>query len=77
MDDNGPGVPDNQRKKIFDPFFTTKKEGQGTGLGLSVVKGIINAHGGRIECVASASGGARFDILLPMESQSDHNNLQG
>jgi nitrogen fixation/metabolism regulation signal transduction histidine kinase len=63
VDDDGPGVPEEQRAQIFDPYFTTKAEG--TGLGLAIVKKIIVEHGGTIEALASPLGGARMRIRLP------------
>ena len=63
VDDDGPGVPPELRGSIFDPYFTTKEEG--TGLGLAIVKKIVVEHGGTIEALASALGGARFRIRLP------------
>ncbi|MEZ5914382.1 MAG: response regulator [Parvularculaceae bacterium] len=63
--DSGPGVPDEIREKIFDPFFTTKEEGQGTGLGLSTVHGIIGQMGGAITIDNAPDGGAVFRVYLP------------
>jgi two-component system, NtrC family, sensor kinase len=65
--DTGPGVKD--ASKIFDPFYTTKPVGQGTGLGLSAVYGIIREHGGLITC-ENVESGAVFKILLPLSADS-------
>ncbi|MCA1907470.1 MAG: response regulator, partial [Magnetospirillum sp.] len=65
--DNGPGIPAAVRERIFEPFFTTKEAGRGTGLGLSVSFGIINAMNGRLE-LESSKLGACFVITLPVES---------
>ncbi|MGE5548626.1 MAG: ATP-binding protein [Solirubrobacterales bacterium] len=65
VSDNGPGIPMAVRKRIFEPFFTTKEAGRGTGLGLSVSFGIINAMGGRLE-VVDQEVGACFAITLPV-----------
>ena len=65
VEDNGPGIPPAQLSRIWDPFWTTKPEGVGTGLGLSVVHGIIASHGGTIEVTSDASRGTRFVVSLP------------
>ena len=65
--DTGPGVPAAHAGRIFDPFFTTKPVGQGTGLGLSVCKGMIEAHGGRLELLNPGGPGATFRISLPAQ----------
>jgi signal transduction histidine kinase len=67
VSDEGPGIPEADRERVFEPFFTTKAEGQGTGLGLSVCKSIIERHGGRIDLDRAPSGGARFRCHLPLE----------
>jgi signal transduction histidine kinase len=61
--DPGPGVPGELREKIFQPFFTTKAEG--TGLGLAVVKRIVEAHRGRVQVTSTPGGGATFTVRLP------------
>jgi len=67
--DSGPGIPDAIARKIFDAHFTTKAVGKGTGLGLHIVKRIVEHHHGSIAC-DSNGGGARFVVLLPIV-QSD------
>ena len=64
--DDGYGIPKNIQDKIFDPFFTTKKSGEGTGMGLSVVHGIIKRHKGFMEVMSSAGNGTAFYIYLPL-----------
>jgi signal transduction histidine kinase len=67
--DNGAGIPAEIQSRIFDPFFTTKKVGEGTGIGLDIVKRIINHHNGEIK-VHSIPGKTEFHICLPL-SQSN------
>ncbi len=68
--DNGPGVPIEHRDKVFEPFFTTKTDGQGAGLGLSIVHNIIDQHRGRISVGDARGGGALFTVLLPIDSRA-------
>jgi signal transduction histidine kinase len=62
--DTGPGI--KSPHQVFDPFFTTKPVGKGTGLGLSICYGIVQEHGGRIECFNRPEGGATFIVELPI-----------
>ena len=64
--DTGVGMSKQVLEKIFVPFFTTKDVGQGTGLGLPVVHGIITAHGGSIDVESTVNRGTRFEIQLPL-----------
>jgi two-component system NtrC family sensor kinase len=66
--DTGIGVRDEDLPHIFEPFFTTKREGKGTGLGLAVVYGIIERHGGKISVGSAANRGTTFTMTLPVES---------
>lgn len=63
--DTGPGIAKEHLGKIFDPFFTTKPESEGTGLGLSVSRGIVDKYGGKIEVETRVGEGATFVIKLP------------
>jgi len=63
--DTGHGIPKDALQKIFEPFFTTKEFGKGTGLGLTVVKGIIEEHLGTITVDSEEGRGTRFTVLLP------------
>ena len=64
--DSGSGMPPEVVRKIFDPFFTTKEEGKGVGLGLAVVYGIVEAHGGDIEVETAVGQGSTFHVTLPV-----------
>jgi signal transduction histidine kinase len=63
--DNGSGIPADVLPRIFDPFFTTKDVGEGSGLGLSIVHGIVERHGGTIEVDSEEGVGTTFTIALP------------
>ncbi|HEY5233321.1 MAG TPA: ATP-binding protein [Verrucomicrobiae bacterium] len=66
IEDNGPGIPEENLRRIFDPFFTTKEVGKGTGLGLSLCYGMIKEHGGNIKPTSRPGEGATFTIELPI-----------
>ncbi len=71
VEDNGPGMDDETRKRIFEPFFTTKPVGEGTGLGLSVSYMIItNNHKGVMEVESEPGKGAKFIIRLPLDRKN-------
>ncbi|HWO22034.1 MAG TPA: ATP-binding protein [Kofleriaceae bacterium] len=70
VEDTGPGIDAEALPHIFEPFFTTKGVGEGTGLGLSVSYGIVRDHGGSIEVDSAPGRGARFTVLLPLDTQS-------
>jgi signal transduction histidine kinase len=68
ISDSGPGIPEEKLNEIFDPFFTTKK--QGMGVGLSIARTIVRAHGGRIWAENHIGGGAVFCLRLPLSLSS-------
>jgi PAS domain S-box-containing protein len=71
VEDNGPGMDEETRKRVFEPFFTTKDVGVGTGLGLSVSYFIVTSHHGGTMAVASTLGqGTRFTLRLPCSNRS-------
>lgn len=72
VEDSGEGISEDVLDKIFIPFFTTKKEG--TGLGLSVVHGIVESHGGKIDVKSKEKIGTVFSVKLPIEKQLEDEN---
>jgi two-component system, OmpR family, sensor histidine kinase KdpD len=70
LDDEGPGVPVEEREHIFEPFFRSQPMVPGHGLGLAICQAIVQEHGGRIRVGDAPGGGARFSILLPVELAS-------
>jgi two-component system, NtrC family, sensor kinase len=73
--DTGEGIAPENLSKIFDPFFTTKPEGKGVGLGLAVMYGIIEAHGGEIDVKSKPGEGATFTITLPLTAAEKPNRV--
>ena len=67
VSDTGPGVPPGFSQKVFQPFFTTK--GEGSGLGLSIVKRIVEEHGGWITLQSQEGRGATFTLVFPCEGE--------
>ena len=66
VSDTGMGISKEHMEKIFDPFFTTKEQGHGSGLGLSMVFGIVQNHGGTIEVKSEVGAGTLFKVHLPL-----------
>jgi two-component system NtrC family sensor kinase len=66
--DNGCGIPPENLTRIFDPFFTTREVGSGTGLGLTICRDIVHAHGGRIAVESRVGEGTTFTIRLPLKA---------
>ena len=76
LTDTGAGMSENIIPQVFDPYFTTKEKGTGTGLGLSVVHGIVNALGGRITVKSQPGRGSTFRVLLPCLASGEPSRQQ-
>jgi len=66
VSDTGHGMSNETLQRIFEPYFTTKKPGEGTGMGLAVVHGIVKSHGGAMTCYSELGRGSRFHVFLPV-----------
>jgi signal transduction histidine kinase len=74
--DTGSGIAPEIRARIFEPFFTTKPIGEGSGLGLDIVKKIVDKHGGRIEVSSELGVGTKFSVFLPLNHYVAPNQLK-
>src|SRR5206468_11591530 len=77
VSDSGPGVPVDEQSRIFDKFYRGRHSArfpEGTGMGLSIAKGIIEAHGGRITIAGKPEGGSIFSLQLPLTAEQVRND---
>jgi PAS domain S-box-containing protein len=76
VQDTGTGIQPENLERVFEPYFTTKGPLEGTGLGLSVVQGIVKSHGGAIRCSSEPGKGTTFDVYLPVASNDDRKTFE-
>jgi two-component system NtrC family sensor kinase len=76
VSDTGVGIPEEIRDRVFDPFFSTKQETKGVGLGLAVVYGIVQRHGGRITVDANRKAGTTFTVEIMRDPPAVHGRDQ-
>lgn len=76
ISDNGSGIPKQDQEKIFEPFFSSKPVGEGTGLGLAVSRGIIEAHHGKIALDSDLDVGTTFTLIFPTAAPSEENETK-
>ena len=75
VDDEGDGIPEDQRERIFEPFYTTKTSAGGTGLGLAVVARVVREHGGTVEVASGRARGTRMVVRLPSGGAADPDEI--
>ncbi|MGP3789646.1 PAS domain S-box protein [Pseudomonas sp. B392_1p] len=72
VEDSGPGIAEWVQRQMFEPFFTTKASGQGSGMGLSMVHGIVHEYGGHLQLSTQAGKGTCFQVLIPPLLSMEH-----
>ena len=75
--DSGPGIPKDIQRQVFEPFFTTKPQGEGTGLGLDIVRGIAERHQGTVRVLHSEPGDTVMQVRLPIGSAANEEDASG
>lgn len=76
VSDTGAGMPESVMKRIFEPFYTTKRQGSGTGMGLAVVLGVVQSHGGYIRVNSDLGKGSTFEVLLPVAKPTQKHEVE-